>query len=311
MRSLKTSKVATLKATATATAIEPKDYDHTYILWIIVLLSITLVYVGKGTLHIGMGLLGFIYIVSWIFLYKWVSSKEDFTTEYNGVKATFETFMNGNPNYIMFLFGFLIICIVGASITFLYGGKQVPNSNDWWISADVFLSVIIALVIYAMSSTSTLDAGFHGLCAIFVGTGIWNFVNLAKVTDIINQRSKLIGTYDMGSGNLSKKSLDLITGFLVLFYLFVVCMMVIVFLSMSEDSHSKKIMVSLLVAIGITIGNHFLTKEIIDRVKVESVPTKTESEKAKDTSQEKVQNQNIFSNAYYSILRFFNNPAIM
>lgn len=288
-----------------------KDYDHTYLVWIALFYIISTIYVGKSTLHIGMGLLAFIFIVSWIILYKWISSKTDFMTEFNVVKSAFDTFMKINANYIKFLLAFFIIFVVGASITFLYGGNKVPNSNDWWISADVFLSIIIALVIYAMSSTNTSEAGFYGLCAIFVGTGIWNFVNLAKVTDIISKRSELVGTFNMGYGNLSDTSFELITGFLVLFYIFVVCMMSMVFLSMSEDSHSNKIMASLLVAIGITIGNHFLTKEIIERVKGERVPTKTESEKVKDASQEKVQNQNIFSNAYYSILRFFNNPAIM
>lgn len=289
----------------------PKNYDHAYLVWIALFYIISFFYVGKGTLHIGTGLLAFIFIVSLIILYKWISSKTDFMTEFNVVKSAFDTFITSNSNYMMYLFVFFAIIVISSSITFLYGGNKVPNSNDWWISADVFLSIIIALVIFAMTSGGTVNTGFYGLCAVFAGTAVWNFVNLAKVTDIIFQRSKLIGTYNMGSGNLSKTSLDLITGFLVLFYLFVVCLMAIVFLSMSVDSHYKKIMASLLVAIGITIGNHFLTNEIIERVKGESVPTKSENEKASETSQEKIKNQNIFSSAYYSILRFFNNPSIM
>lgn len=117
-----------------------------------------------------------------------------------------------------------------------------------------------------------------------------------------------MGTYNMGSGNMSKKSLDSITGFLVLFYLFVVCLMATVFLSIFNGS-KYMIIVSFLGAIGITIGNHFLTKEITEKVKDEYVPTK--NEKARDESQEKIQNHNIFSNSYYSFLQFFKDPSIM
>ena len=299
-------------AKAATQVIPTKDFDHTFIVWIVLLFALTLGYVGKGSLPIGMGLLSFMYVISWIFLYKWVSSKDGFKFAFDGVKGAFDTFMKGNNgNYVNYLLGFFILFVVGVSITFLYGGNKVPNSNEWWISADVFLSIIIAMVGFVLWSNTDIVImnSFYGLCAIFVGIVIWNFVNLAKVTDIIAKRTALIGTYNMGSGNLSKKSLDLITGFLVLFYFLIAFLIALVYFSMPGSQNFWIIIVSLLGAIGATIGNHFLTKEIIERVPNERAPSTAEKEK--DTTQQKIQNQNIFTNAYYSVLMFFNDPSIM
>jgi hypothetical protein len=295
----------------TATPAVTKDFDHTFMVWIVILFALTFGYVGKGSLPIGMGLLSFMYVISWIFLYKWVSSKNDFKFAFDGVKGAFDAFMKGNGNNVNYLLIFFILFVVGVSITFLYGGNKVPNSNEWWISADVFLSIIVLMVGFMLWSNTDIVTihSFYGLCAIFVGIVIWNFVNLAKVTDIIAKRSALIGTYNMGSGNLSKTSLDLMTGFLVLFYALIVFLIALVYFSMPGYQSFWMIIVSLLGAIGATIGNHFLTKEIIERVPNERAPSKKEKER--DASQEKIQNQNIFTNAYYSFLRFFNDPEFM
>jgi hypothetical protein len=295
------------------------EYDNTYLIWIVLLLIITLFYVGKSTLHIGMGFLAFIYCVCCILFYKWVSSKTDFATEFNGVKGLFDSntslLIPPNTKYFLAFLAFFIIFIILVSITFLYGETKIPNSNDWWISADIFLSIIIAisgfaLISYKRNQTAMFfDASFYGLCAIFAGTVIWNVVNLAKITNVINKRSASLGTYDMGSGNLNKDSLGLTTGFLVLFYFLVAFLMATVYFSMSQFHNFKGFIISFLCAIIITIINHFLTKKIIEKVPNDALPTKAEKEK--DTSQKKVQNQNVFSSAYYSILLFFNNPSII
>jgi hypothetical protein len=283
-----------------------KEYDHSYLVWIALFYIITFIYVGKSTLHIGMGLLAFLYCVSWIFFYKWVSSKNGFALAFDDIRKYFD---NLDQTISIFLFLFFILFFITISILFFYGRPQLPNSNDSWILVDVILSILIALVGFLLVCVKNnklvwlTNSLMYGFCAIFIGIVVWNLVNLGKVTAVINKRSELVGTFNMGNGNLSKGSLTLTTWFLVLFYFAVAFLMAMVYFSMNEFKSNKGIVISFFGAIIITAINHFLTKKITQKVPNETIPMKE-----KKTSNAKIQNQNIFSNAYYSILRFFNSP---
>ena len=291
------------------------EFDSTTIFWIVLLFSITFGYVGTSTLPIGLVMLLIIYIISWGYLSRWIYQNLNFIKELVIKSDT------SPANFITKIFFGISITILLLSI--LYGGTSLTKTNVgtmWGIVLFIWGSIIISIL--GIKDIVGPSIAFYGLFLIFAVMIVWNLTNMIMVTNAVVKKSNVLKTYNFG--NLSKQTKTDITTFEALFYTSTFSLIAAACLMILPDNVGKKNILMIapttslykwssitlfLTALSTTVGNYFVSKDLIYKLPNESVTIPTKSDT--DTSEEKVQNQNVFSTTYYSILRFFKDPSIM
>lgn len=304
------------------------DLDPSTLFWIVLMFSITFGYVGTSTLPIGLVLLSIVYIISWGYLLKWMyPNMELMKGIIDKSDASFSKIITN--------------CILGISITaillsILYGGLPLTPANNgiiWGIVAFVWLIVIIAYASSIISLTAKVTGGtsripdmpnvsFYGLLLIFLGIIVWNFTNLTMVTNAVMKRTKLTKTYDFG--DIGKTTKTNITTFEALFYTSTFSLIAVACLVILPDNKGKMNIATVepmnkwylgstvtlfLTALSTSVGNYFVSNDLILKLPNERVKVTKKTDA--NASTEKIKNQNVFSSAYYSVLRFFYDPSIM
>lgn len=291
--------------------------DPSTLFWIVLMFSITFGYVGTSTLPIGLVLLSIVYIISWVYLLKWMYSNLELL---KGIIDITDK-MHGKEVIIG-------ISITAILLTILYGGLTLTGANIgiiWGIIAFVWLIVMVAFFGWfdvGLLKDKIPNISFYGLLLIFLGMIVWNFTNLTMVTNAVMKRSKLTKSYNFG--NLSKPTKANITTFEALFYTSTFALIAAACVVILPNNKGKmdikavepmnkyylwSSVVLFLTALSTSVSNYFVSNNLILKLPNERVKISKKTDT--DTSAKKIQNQNIFSSAYYSVLRFFNSPVIM
>lgn len=295
------------------------DLDPSTLFWIVLMFSITFGYVGASTLPIGLVLLSIVYIISWGYLLKWMYPNLELM---KGIIDSSDK-LHGKE----LIFGISVTAIL---LSILYGGLPLTPANNgiiWGIVAFVWLIIIVVIGFGFLPNIAGFkdkfpNISFYGLLLIFLGIIVWNFTNLTMVTNAVVKRTKLTKSYDVG--DVSKRTKTNITTFEALFYTSTFSLITLACLVVLPDNRGKKdiatveplkpyylwsSVVLFLTALSTSVGNYFVSNDLI--LKLPSETVKVTKKTDTDTSTEKIQNQNIFSSAYYSVLRFFNDPSII
>lgn len=162
---------------------------------------------------------------------------------------------------------------------------------------DIFKSIVFFLTVTA-----------------FIGLVIYNYVSLTQVVSTLSDRSIKLKSYDI---NVSKARMNELNGYTISMYLAILSSMYII---QDASMPSQKlypnagsfipVSIAYLLFTSATIANYFNLRKIVPGLNYDStkIIKKTTAEKAKETTEQKVQTQNVLLTAYYGILNFFN-PA--
>lgn len=152
--------------------------------------------------------------------------------------------------------------------------------------------------------------------AAFIGLVIYNYVSLIQVVSTLSDRSIKLKSYDI---NVSKARMNELNGYTISMYLAILSSMYIIQDASAPMPMPKlypnagsfiPVSIAYLLFASATVANYFNLRKIVPGLNYDStkIIKKTTAEKAKETTEQKVQNQNVLLTAYYGILNFFN-PA--
>jgi hypothetical protein len=164
--------------------------------------------------------------------------------------------------------------------------------------------------------------------AAFIGIIVFNFYSITDVLATLSNRAKKLKSYDL---RLSKKRMNELNGYSISLYLAILSSMYIINDATSPITTSPittspittsppklypnsssfiPVSIAYLLFTGASIGNYFNLRKIVPGLNYDStkIIKKTPAENEKETTEQKVQNQNFVLTAYYGILNFFN-PA--
>jgi len=152
---------------------------------------------------------------------------------------------------------------------------------------------------------------FWAFIVIVVSAMLYNLYGISMVTNSVFMRTKQVESYDLNVSN--SRWNDLIT-YNVLFYLTALSFIFIIYCIPKIDGTANYWYIPLFVAffyiIASTITNYFIQIKISTGLQNDSLNKKSKTEEEIEASDTKVTNQNAFTDVYYWILNFFNNPNI-
>lgn len=154
---------------------------------------------------------------------------------------------------------------------------------------------------------------FWAFIVIVVSAMLYNLYGISMVTNSVFMRTKQVESYDLNVSN--SRWNDLIT-YNVLFYLTALSFIFIIYCIPKIDGTAKDnywyipLFVAFFYIIASTITNYFIQIKISTGLQNDSLNKKSKTEEEIEASDTKVTNQNAFTDVYYWILNFFNNPNI-
>lgn len=234
-----------------------------------------------------------------------------------GVNTLFTTsaFSPGVTSFGFVKYAFMLFFIIINTMSWISSAKK----GAIWGAVLMPLAPVILYFGLNQFTGGTLDTfdAFQSILffltvAAFIGIIVFNFYSITDVLATLSNRAKKLKSYDL---RLSKKRMNELNGYSVSLYLAILSSMYII-----NDASTIKlypntssfipVSIAYLLFTGASIGNYFNFRKIVPGLDYDStkIIKKTPAENAKETTEQKVQNQNFVLTAYYGILNFFN-PA--
>lgn len=218
-------------------------------------------------------------------------------------------------------FAFMLFFIIINTMSWISSPKKGDGGNIWGAVLTSFAPIVLYFGMNHFIGGKLDDIDifkttlFFITVGAFIGLLIYNFVSLTQVLTTLSDRSKQMRSYNL---RVSKQRMDELNGYSVSVYLAIITSMYIIndsTTSASDNIYPKKssfipVFIAYLLFTSATIANYFNLRKIVPGLKYDStkIIRKTPDQNAKEASEQKVQNQNVLTTAYYSILNFFN-PA--
>ena len=226
-------------------------------------------------------------------------------------------------------FAFMLFFIVINTMSWMSSPKKGVGGN---IAGAVLMPLAPIILYFGVNhfTGSKLDQVdifksivFFLTVAAFIGLVIYNYVSLIQVVSTLSDRSIKLKSYDI---NVSKARMNELNGYTISMYLAILSSMYIIqdaAASMPTPAPTTSptklypntgsfypVSIAYLLFTSATIANYFNLRKIVPGLNYDStkIIRKTTAEKAKETTEQKVQNQNVLLTVYYGILNFFN-PA--
>lgn len=216
---------------------------------------------------------------------------------------------------------FMLFFIIINTMSWLASPKKGDGGNIWGVVLMPLAPIILyfGLNQFTGGTLDTIDVFqsilFFLTVAAFIGLIIYNYFSLTKVLATLSNRATKIKSYDLG---LSKKRMNELNGYSISLYLAIISSMYIIN-DATTTSPPKlypnpasiiPVSIAYLTFTGASIANYFNLRKIVPGLNYDStkIIKKTPAENAKETAEQRVQNQNVLITAYYGILNFFN-PA--
>ena len=224
-------------------------------------------------------------------------------------------------------FAFMLFFIVINTMSWMSSPKKGVGGN---IAGAVLMPLAPIILYFGVNhfTGSKLDQVdifksivFFLTVAAFIGLVIYNYVSLIQVVSTLSDRSIKLKSYDI---NVSKARMNELNGYTISMYLAILSSMYII-----QDASASTpapttsptklypnagsfipVSIAYLLFTSATVANYFNLRKIVPGLNYDStkIIKKTTAEKAKETTEQKVQNQNVLLTVYYGILNFFN-PA--
>ena len=228
-------------------------------------------------------------------------------------------------------FVFMLFFIIINTMSWLASPKKGVGGNI----AGAVLTPLAPIILYFgvnHFTGSNLDQNgmfrsvlFFLTFAAFIGLVIYNYVSLIQVVSTLSDRSIQMKSYDL---SVSKARMSELNGYSISLYLEIISSMYIIQDATAPTPPTASpptasppklypnatsfipVSFAYLLFTGACIANYLNLRKIVPGLKHDSTKflKKTPAENAKETTEQKVQNQNFVLTAYYGILNFFN-PA--
>jgi hypothetical protein len=242
-----------------------------------------------------------------------------------GVNTLFKTsaFSPGVTSFGFVKYAFMLFFIIINTMSWISSAKK----GAIWGAVLMPLAPVILYFGLNQFTGGTLDTigAFQSILffltvAAFIGIIVFNFYSITDVLATLSNRAKKLKSYDL---RLSKQRMNELNGYSVSLYLAIISSMYITNDASAptpitasptklypNSSSFIPVSIAYLLFTGASIGNYFNLRKIVPGLNYDStkIIKKTPAENAKETAEQRVQNQNVLSTAYYGVLNFFN-PA--
>lgn len=221
-------------------------------------------------------------------------------------------------------FAFMLFFIVINAMSWISTSKKGNGGNIWGAALTPLAPIILYLGLDRFTGNTLDTIGifqsilFFLTVAAFVGLIVFNFYSLTDVLATLSARSKKVKSYDLG---VSKSRMNELNGYTISMYLAILSSMYIIQDASAPPTTSPPklypnagsfipVSIAYLLFASATAANYFNLRKIVPGLNYDStkIIKKTPAENAKETTEQKVQNQNFVLSAYYGVLNFFN-PA--
>jgi len=224
-------------------------------------------------------------------------------------------------------FAFMLFFIIINTMSWLASPKKGVGGN---IAGAVLTPLAPIILYFGVNHFTGINLDTIGMfqstlffltVAAFIGLIIYNYVSLIQVVSTLSDRSIQMKSYDLG---VSKARMSELNGYSISLYLEIISSMYIIQDASASATTTTTsppklypnaasfipVSFAYLLFTGACIANYLNLRKIVPGLKNDStkIMKKTSAEKAKETTEQKVQTQNFVLTAYYGILNFFN-PA--